>query len=172
LIESVISPDVRHELAEAARRAPPGDLVEVGVYKGGSAAVLDAVAKEQGRRLFLFDTFTGIPYRDECDTHSVGDFSDTSLDAVRAALPDALIYPGVFPETLPADIGPIALAHIDCDQYRSVHACCEALAPLMAPGGLMVFDDYDVLNGARMAVDWAFDGRIEKSPLGKARVRF
>lgn len=169
---SVISPNCRHELMEEARRAPPGDIVEVGVYRGGSAAALMQVCREQDRRLHLFDTFTGIPFRGPDDWHNVGDFSDTSLAAVRQALPDAFIYPGIFPETLPAALDPIALAHVDCDQYRSVWDCCKHLSPLMAPGGVMVFDDYDVLAGARLAVDSYFKDRVQISRMGKARVYF
>lgn len=170
---SLIRPDALNELAESARKAPAGDLVEVGVYKGGSAAVLMTVAKEQGRRLFLFDTFTGIPVRDSGrDLHAVGDFGDTSVDDVRAALPDAVIVQGIFPWTLTADVGPVAFAHVDVDQYQSTLLTCRALEPLMVPGGLMVFDDYDVLDGAKQAVDQVFPGRVEMSLQGKARVRF
>jgi O-methyltransferase len=170
--DSVISADCRHELMEEARRAPPGDIVEVGVYKGGSAAALMQVCREQDRRLHLFDTFTGIPYACDDDTHKVGDFADTSLAAVRQALPEAFIYPGIFPGTLPAALDPIALAHVDCDQYQSVLDCCVYLSPLMAPGGVMVFDDYDVLPGARLAVQSYFMDRVLISRMGKARVYF
>jgi O-methyltransferase len=169
----VISADTVTELVETARAAPAGDLVEVGVYKGGSASRLMEVAREQGRRLFLFDTFTGIPIADpQVDQHKVGDFGDTSLEAVRAAIPGAIFKPGIFPGTLTDEVGPIGLAHIDCDQYASVQACCSALAPRMAPGGVMVFDDYDALLGAARAVQEAFAGRVVISPRGKARVFF
>jgi len=170
---SIIRQDAVNELAETARQAPPGDLVEVGVYQGGSACALADVARTQGRRLFLFDTFTGIPLRDSArDSHKVGDFADTSIDAVREAIPDAVIAQGVFPLTLTDDVGPIALAHVDCDQYESTLACCKLLGDRMVPGGVMVFDDYDVLPGAKEAVDKIFAGRVEISAQGKARVRF
>jgi O-methyltransferase len=170
---SLIHPDKLIELRETARAAPPGDLVEVGVYQGGSAAYLAEVAKEQGRRLFLFDTFCGIPHANPAiDEHEVGDFRDTSVELVRSAIPEAIIAVGVFPETLTPEVGPIALAHIDCDQHASVRACCERLGPLMAPGGVMVFDDYDCLPGARCAVDEAFGDRVKISEQGKARVYF
>lgn len=173
MILTLLAPDVLNELIETARAAPPGDLVEVGVYQGGSAAGLVEVAREQGRRLFLFDTFRGMPHGNPAiDRHEPGEFADTSLEAVQAAIPEAICVPGVFPESLPAGVGPIGLAHVDCDQYESVRACCAALAPLMAPGGVMVFDDYDVLPGARLAVDEAFAGRVTISARGKARVVF
>lgn len=169
---SLIRLDVLDELADEARRAPVGDFVEVGVYQGGSAFVLGQVARKQKRRLFLFDTFSGMPHAEPGDAHAIGDFADTSLEKVQAAIPDAICIAGVFPETLPDDLWPIALAHIDCDQYASVRACCERLADRMAPGGVMVFDDYDVLTAARRAVDEIFSGRVTFSNCGKARVRF
>lgn len=171
--QSLLSSDVLHELKEFARLRPKGDFVEVGVYKGGSAVVLADVAREQNRRLFLFDTFTGIPLHDpQRDYHQIGDFADTSVESVRAAIPDAFIVQGVFPCTLTDEVGPIALAHIDCDQYESVRACCLKLGPRMVSGGVMAFDDYNVLEGARAAVDECFPGRVQTSFHGKARVFF
>lgn len=161
------------ELVHTARDCPPGDFVEVGVYKGGTAAALAGVAREQGRRIFLFDTFKGIPHANAAiDHHRVGDFADTSLQAVQSAIPDAVFKAGTFPKTLDGDVKQIALAHVDCDQYASVKACCKHLAPLMVPGGVMVFDDYDVLPGAKCAVDEAFGDRVKISKAGKARVTF
>jgi len=161
------------ELRNTARAAPPGDLVEVGVWQGGSAEWLAMVAREQGRRLFLFDTFAGMPLCDETmDLHPIGDFADCSLAEVQAFIPDAIFKVGIFPETLTPDVGPIALAHIDCDQYQSIRDCCERLAPLMVPGAVMIFDDPDALPGAFKALEDCFGGRYQWSSEGKARVYF
>jgi O-methyltransferase len=161
------------ELMDTARACPPGDLVEVGVYQGGSASCLAEVAREQGRRLFLFDTFAGMPHADySIDHHKEGEFADVSLESIRAAIPDAIFRVGVFPETLTDDVGPIALAHVDCDQYKSIRDCCIHLAPRMVPGGIMIFDDPDALPGARKALEDSFPGRYTWSPAGKARVIF
>lgn len=171
--DSLIRPDALNELMETARATPPGDFVEVGVYKGGSAAVLADVAREQGRRLFLFDTFSGIPTADpSVDWHVVGDFGDTSADAVRKAIPDAFVVEGVFPGTLTNDVGPIAFAHIDVDQYESTSDACLALRGRMVAGGIMVFDDFDVLPSAERAVREIFGNRVTISKQGKARVYF
>ena len=177
MLPSLIRPDALNELAEEARRAPQGCLVEVGVYKGGSAWILDMVGREQNRKVWLFDTFRGTPHANsKLDVHKKTDFGDVDVEELMAALPDSQLVVGVFPNTLKdADalgMGRIALAHIDCDQYRSVKACCESLMKRMVPGGVMIFDDYDALPGARQAVDEVFSGRVEMSAQGKARVRF
>jgi hypothetical protein len=171
--QSLISANALNELKQEAFDTPAGCFVEVGVYKGGSAAVLADVARVQARSLWLFDTFTGIPHADPgCDVHKVGDFGDASLEEVKRAIPDAVCIAGIFPGTLPDDLPPVAFAHLDCDQFESVHAAALALEPYMVSGGVMVFDDYDVLPGARLAVEELFAGRIEISAQGKARVRF
>jgi hypothetical protein len=67
----------------------------------------------------------------------------------------------------------IAFAHVDCDQYQSVHETIEALSPLMVPGGVMWFDDAPCLPSAALAVQQAFPGdRCQLSGSGKYFVRF
>ena len=53
-----------------------GACAEVGVYKGGTAELIAINRKE--RPLYLFDTFSGIPYSGKHDNHhKMGDFNDT-----------------------------------------------------------------------------------------------
>ncbi len=154
-----------------AEQAPEGPFVEVGVYKGGSAWHLAAIARLQGRTLHLFDTFAGIPYHDEIDNHPTGDFGDASLGDVRAAIPDARFHVGVFPDTLPPDLTGVAFVHADCDQYRSVEAVIEHLVPRLAGGGVIVFDDYGCTRGATRAVDEALAGQIHMMNSGRCYYR-
>ncbi len=134
-----------------AANTPPGCFVEFGVYQGGSAWYLAHLAREQGRECHLYDTFEGIPFKGTHDTHEVGDFADTSYEAVSAAIPYAKVHKGVFPGSLVA-MPPIAFAHIDCDQYQSVKDAIDHLGPLMVKGGLMLFDDYHCLASATLAI--------------------
>ena len=154
---SLIDPATVQWMCGLAERTPQGCFVEVGVYKGGAAWHLAKVAQRQGRSIYLYDTFTGIPFRDEIDAHAVGDFSDTSVEAVREAIPYASVVPGLFPGTLLAGTPGVAFAHIDVDQYRSTREAILALSPLMVEGGIMVFDDYGVLVSATTAVNELFD---------------
>jgi len=167
-VHSVIGEPAVENLCEIAGNAPPGCFVEFGVYRGGSAIKLAEVARKQGRVLYLYDTFQGIPFADDVDSHKTGDFGDTDVDAVRLAIPDAIIVQGVFPETL-IPMPPIAFVHVDADQYRSVKAACELFPPLMVKGGVMLFDDYGCLDGATQAVHEHFEN-VQKTPHGKAVV--
>lgn len=147
----VIGDDGAASLVEIARACPRGCFVEVGVYQGGSAWHLYKLAQEQGRGLFLYDTFDGIPMKGPLDVHEVGDFGDTSFDAVCQLLPRANVMRGIFPASM-VRMPPIAFAHIDCDQYDSVADCIRVLSPLMVPGGAMVIDDAFCLAGATQAL--------------------
>jgi O-methyltransferase len=130
--------------------------------------------------LFLFDTFKGMPETSPTkDHHKQGDFSNTSLEAVRKAVghEDFVQYrEGFIPETFQGlENSEIALAHVDVDIYRSVMDCCTFIFPRLSPGGFIVFDDYGVPScpGAREAVDEFFDRRSVQPivlPTGQALV--
>lgn len=171
---SLINAKQLSAMVGVACETPAGDWLEVGVYRGGSAEKLAAAAKEQARRLWLFDTFTGIPESTEgVDTHQIGDFSDTSVELVRGLVPEAMIVVGDAAETIPAtDTGPLAFVHLDCDQYATYRACIVELSSRMVRGGVMWFDDYECLNGARIAVDEIFGDKVKQHDCGKSYVRF
>jgi hypothetical protein len=124
-------------------------LVEVGVYRGGSAFCL----AQLGRPLFLYDTFEGLPYQGPQDGNPAGRFADTSVEEVQALVPDATIVKGLFPDSL-VPMPPVSFVHCDVDQYQSTRDVLERLPPLMVPGGIILVDDYGVADceGATQAV--------------------
>ena len=140
-----------------------GDFWECGVYKGGTASMLAkiiATKSDSNKGLFLFDTFKGMPTTNATkDFHKQGDFSDTSLAAVRKAVGNAVgrdefvhYQEGFIPDTFQGlENSEIALAHVDVDIYRSILDCCEFIFPRLSSGGFMVFDDYGLAScpGAR-----------------------
>lgn len=155
-LPSLIPENVRVALEQTARATPAGAFVEVGVYQGGSAQHLLRAARDQGRELWLFDTFTGIPFKGPHDYHAVGDFSDVDMPALGRALRGAHFVKGVFPGTftpeLAREIGPLAFVHADCDQYDSVRACVEHLVPRLVKNGVIWFDDVACLASADKAI--------------------
>ena len=168
---SVIGDNVLEALVDTAKKTPPGCFVEVGVYRGGSAFRLMKAAVDQGRQLFAYDTFEGMPFSDIGDVHPVGDFNDTSYDGVKILLKDAVVVKGVFPESA-VEMPPVAFAHIDCDQYKSIKESILYLRPLMVKGGVMWFDDYGYVPGATIAINELFPYMLEKSTqVGKAFLR-
>lgn len=167
----LIGGDLAHSLCRIAAVAPAfGCFVEFGVFQGGSAWHLSKIAEAFGRDIYLYDTFEGIPFKSDVDVHQVGDFSDTSYEAVCELIPYAKVIKGVFPESL-VEMPPIAFAHIDADQYDSLASAIKVLGPMMMHGSVMVFDDYGCLAGATKAV---IDSKlhVEMTDCGKAMVRF
>ncbi|MGH9491487.1 MAG: TylF/MycF/NovP-related O-methyltransferase [Terriglobales bacterium] len=165
---TLVGPRRCYVLAALARQAAavPGALAEVGVYRGGTARLLAEVRPD--RRLYLFDTFAGMPATDALlDLHRAGDFADTSLAAVRGFVNagNADFRPGLFPATAAGlEHERFALVHVDCDIYASVRACCEWFYPRLAAGAAMVFDDYAYRScpGAKKAVDEFFAAKPEQ----------
>jgi O-methyltransferase len=161
--------------------AIPGDVAEVGVYKGGSAYLIASALATSAKSLHLFDTFSGLPETDPAtDLHRQGDFSDTCLEGVRHLLepfPDCRLYPGLFPETVPSgwEEKRFAFVHIDVDIYQSALDSCAYFFPRLAPGGSILFDDFgfDSCPGIRRAVNEYFasdPGQIIYLPTGQAMV--
>ena len=168
-LPSLVCVDDLQAMEKAAGSTPKGCFVEVGVYQGGSAAVLYRVAECQGREIFLYDTFTGIPYKDPIDSHNIGDFSDSDPAKISETLPNARVIQGIFPHSaikMPA----VAFVHLDVDQYRSYKESVEYLEPMMVPGGIMWFDDYGCTPGATEYLNQKFGSRMEKD--GKYFMRF
>jgi len=135
-----------------------GDIVEVGVYKGGSANILCLHSPQ--KHVFLFDTFIGLPPTKPIDEHKEGDFSDTSIAEVMETLKPSenySIHQGVFPRqgTEHTAGRKFCLVHLDVDIFDSVMECLEYFYPRMVPGGMIVIDDYNapMCVGARLAVD-------------------
>jgi len=143
-----------------------GPMAECGTYKGGTAKLLASLAPQ--RALYVFDTFAGMPQTDsERDLHKQGDFSDTSLSAVRDYLGEnenAVCIPGFVPDSLSAVSDQrFSFVHIDLDIYFAIKGACEFFYPRMQRGGVMLFDDYGYPScpGARQAVEEFFADKAE-----------
>ncbi|TVR03257.1 MAG: methyltransferase [Spirochaetaceae bacterium] len=132
----------------------PGDILEVGVWRGGSAALMAAALREFGisdKRVVLADTFRGVVKagpRD--DYYKGGEHADTSETIVRELFTrldldgyDLLV--GVFPDEtaglLSADRR-FAICHVDVDVYQSARDVADWVWPRLPVGGLLVYDDY------------------------------
>jgi len=165
-----------------------GDIVECGVWRGGAAmaAALTLLGEGSGeRRLWLYDTFAGMtePVADSDGSAAVHEWrrrrrSDGENDWCRASLEDVRTnmertgYPagriryvrGPIEQTLrdPANVPDrIAVLRLDTDWYESTRVELEQLYPHLAPGGVLIIDDYGYWQGARKAVDEFFAASAE-----------
>lgn len=161
------------ELTLYSAKRSNGDVIELGVYKGGSAAAASWSLHAAGleRPLHLCDTFEGMPQTLDWEFHKRNDFADTSYETValrlRRFLPDFpfRLHRGLFSHTLSGlrDCR-FCFAHVDADVYESVRQACEFLYPRMAKGGIILFDDYGAPTcpGAKKAIDEFFKDKLEK----------
>ena len=146
-----------------------GDLLEAGVFQGGTAKLLRRIAEEHKKQLHLFDSFEGMKVADaEHDRHASGDFADTSLEGVQKVVGrgDFIhFHKGWIPDTFAGlEDKKICFAHIDLDLYQGVKDTLEYVYPRMPAGGAIISDDYGLAScpGARRAVDEFFEGKPEK----------
>jgi len=174
---TVISQDRLSVLAETVRQCAklPGEMAEVGTYKGGSARVIAAACP--GKYLHLFDTFgTGIPEDDQHGEHKAGDFGDVSFEQVKRYLDgfNVVFHPGLFPKTAePVRERRFCFVHLDGDTYQTTKAGLEFFWPRMVEGGAIVLDDWDWERcpGVRKAVEEVLPGvKVEQTAFAQARV--
>lgn len=181
---TMTSPERLHGVREAVeyvvREGVPGELVECGVWRGGSsmlAAITLRRMRSHERRLWLYDTFAGMTEptredgaaaRERWQGSLAADHSEwcyASLDDVRRNVLSTGVRPdrfefvaGPVEETIPAHVpGSIAVLRLDTDFYSSTRHELEHLWPRLSPGGVLILDDYGHWGGARRAVDEFFD---------------
>lgn len=166
---------VRHRL--------PGDIVECGVWRGGSMMAIALALMARGdtsRHLYLYDTFEGMSEPTEHDRALSGESAQAQLERTArdhplwavASLEDVQAnlastgYPadqihcvrGKVEDTIPGVLpaGRIALLRLDTDWYESTLHELHHLYPLLVRHGLLIIDDYGHWQGARRAVDEYF----------------
>lgn len=148
-----------------------GDILEAGVWRGGACILARGVLAAHGcndRRVFVADSFNGLPAPDERfnkDLATLFDFDwrpelAVSLEEVKKnfdaydLLDDQVVFiPGYFKDTLQTvPISSLSILRLDCDLYSSTIDTLEALYDKVAPGGFIICDDYGVVIDARRAV--------------------
>lgn len=139
-----------------------GEFAELGVYKGCTAAVLKYYANQNGRKLYLFDTFDGFPDKDlvNYDSKQVKQFRDTSESFVReyiGADDNVFLVKGYFPESLHEDHFNLkfAFVNLDCDLHKPMLAGLEFFYPRLSNGGVIFLHDYSsgYWEGCKQAID-------------------
>lgn len=148
---TLLSHDRLYVLWQAVRNVArvPGAVVEVGVYRGGSAYFLASALQQvaQAVPIFLVDTFTGHPAISDRDPHQeVGRFRKTSVAAVReylAPFPNVAVLQGDVADILPtlAEMR-YRLIHLDTDLFTPTRVSLEYFGARVERGGIVVLDDY------------------------------
>jgi O-methyltransferase len=169
-----------------------GDFVECGVWKGGSSLLISLILQREGafdRKIYMYDTFEGMPPPSEQDKTFAGEDAKRLLDqqdkadaasiwcysslsdvkgtlALSAFPPSNLIFiQGKVEGTLLKDKPErISLLRLDTDWYESTKVELNILYPLLSEQGVLIIDDFGHWEGAKRAVIEYFDA-ADKKPL-------
>lgn len=152
----------------------PGDIVELGVYRGTSlmswANFLEIRNMgDRQKQVFGFDNFEGFTSfhekdgkTDEKSGKSTNYFVASVFEGILkdsisifdkdrfiSHKPRVIIIKGDIEDTVPQFINDnpglrISLLHFDCDLYQPTKVALENLWPLVVPGGIVLFDEYSI----------------------------
>lgn len=160
----------RNMLLVDERRHIEGCVIECGVWRGGMSAGMAEVLGPD-REYFLFDSFEGLPpaqdedgetakkwqantqgifYYDNC--RAPIEFAEQAMR--QSGVPRYHLVKGWFEQTLSTFVPPcpIAVLRIDGDWYESTMTTLEHLYKHLAPGALVIVDDYYAWDGCSRAV--------------------
>jgi len=167
------------------REGIDGDIVECGVWRGGNLVIAAMAQRRLGRSgtIWGYDTFEGMSAPTDADRalhydevavdtfekKQRGEFSDwcySPIDEVQANLArhvadaDVRLVKGMVEDTLfdQANLPErIAILRLDTDWYESTKVELEVLYPRLAPGGVLIIDDFGDWAGAKLAVEEYFE---------------
>lgn len=185
--ETMTSPERVGALIDAVRHVQrhgiPGDIVECGVWRGGSSMAAALTVQESlgpERNLYLYDTFDGMSSPTDADKDALGRSASALLrqenkrtSSTWACCPRDQVemnlrttgYPlnrihfivGKVEETIPQTMPDcISVLRLDTDWYESTKHELIHLYPRLSVGGILIIDDYGHWMGARKAVDEYF----------------
>ena len=164
--------NVRHCMERVLEDGVPGDVIETGVWRGGTVIFMRGILQAFGvtdRTVWVADSFQGLPPADAAAYPAdVGIPFDAMTDVlgVSAAqvrenfrryglLDDQVRFlEGFFRDTLPvAPIDRLAVLRLDGDMYESTINALDNLYPKLSPGGYLIIDDYRLVPACRQAVN-------------------
>lgn len=158
-----------------------GDIVECGVWKGGSmmvAAKKLMIRNTKSRNIVLFDTFDGMSDPSSEDISYDNYRAKELLSSSQKNNPNSIwcyapieevkenlyktgytrekihFIKGKVEETLQNNVpDKIALLRLDTDWYESTYMEMKILYPRLQRGGILIVDDYGHWSGAKKAID-------------------
>lgn len=157
--------EIWHLVKESAK-LQEGAFLEVGVWRGGSGALIAKCAELNGTKdtIYLCDTFKGVVKAGAEDSiYKGGEHADASKEAVEGLikklnLKNVKILSGIFPDETAQNIDEnekFRFCHIDVDVYQGAKEITEWIWPKLCVGGIIVYDDYGFVkfDGMRKYVD-------------------
>ena len=172
-----VSEDETKRIIEVAKECltVSGDAVELGCYKGDTSLMLAEVIRGTDKKLWIYDSFEGLPEKSEKDESVIGEnFKAGALMVtkrevkerfLRAGLPVPIIKKAWFNELRYEDLpSEICFAFLDGDFYQSIKDSLKLVESKMAKNGVIMVHDYknEALPGVAKAVDeWKKDKDVK-----------
>lgn len=170
----------------------PGDVLEFGVYKGASlirtATFSRILENDHARKIIVFDAFGSFPHSDrniDSDRSFIQGFELDVGDGLSVEKLSAILEEKRFEniELIEGDVlntlskylkgfshTRIAYLHLDFDVFAPTEYVLGKLFERVVPGGVIVLDDYNTVEGETIAVDSFIANhslRIQKAPYYK-----
>lgn len=162
--------NVLHALEVCHAENIPGDLVEIGVWKGGLVMAMALKCKQLGidRVIHAYDTFEGMTAPGDADVDLTGKKARDILASVACLCPldefkrnisiipenNIVIHQGDILQVSLEDIPEkIAVLRLDTDWYESTRFELKYFEPRVSDDGFVIVDDYGHWQGSRRAVD-------------------
>lgn len=150
-----------------------GDWLQFGVFKGQTARILESFILGP-QKLHLFDSFEGLPEDWQNTNFDKSAFKLASNEIPNFDPKRSVIHQGWFNETVPkfaaTYMAPIPFIHLDADLYSSTRTVLDGLNKNIAPGTILLFDEFFLPtekgiadDECRALFDWAsdFDRRFQ-----------
>ena len=132
-------------------RKLPGDVLEVGTWRGGTAGIFTQMLPD--KTIFMADTFEGVVKSSAWEHYEDRAHSDTSEETARTLLNDMNvtnfeILKGIFPEDTGTKVRMkrFSLIYLDLDVYESTKDAFNYVWNKVTDGGVVVFDDYGMIS--------------------------
>lgn len=175
---------LHHSVNYLVKNKIKGDIVECGVWKGGSIMTIAFTLlqkKSVKKNIYLFDTFTGMTAPSKKDylygnkkknatnllkeneyLKCIANISEVKKNVFSTNYPKKKIkfIVGDVKKTLKTNIPKnISLLRLDTDWYESTKIELNKLYPKLSKGGILIIDDYNTWNGCKKAVDEYFKNK-------------
>lgn len=162
--------NIQHCVEDVIKNNVAGDLIETGVWRGGSTILMRAILMSYAitdRSVWVADSFEGLPKPDESKYPADKDDTYHTFDELRVSMEDVKnnfskyglldnqvrFLKGWFKDTLPsAPIEKLSVLRLDGDMYESTMDALVNLYPKLSIGGYVIIDDYHWIPACRMAV--------------------
>lgn len=166
--------NLQHCISTIHQEGVEGDLIETGVWRGGASIFMKAnliALKDEKRKIYVCDSFRGLPKPDPAITQDKGDTLHTfnflavskkeviqNFKKYNVLDSNIVFVEGWFKDTLPQlKNNKFAILRLDGDMYESTMDALSNLYEGLSVGGFVIIDDWILKNCREAVLDFRND---------------